>query len=112
MSTDEKLFEKDISALTGCQRNLEDIVIVDTVIAHYTHNLTNGVFMPVYVPSSTLVEDKWLLDLSDYLNTLGDTDNCKERIRTDFKLEEMFNECKQNKAVAKRQELLAGRKMS
>lgn len=99
------MFIKDIDILLGeGNRIVNEILIVDTVMANYTNKLTNGIFIPPYRLHND-VEDNTLKMLLKYLGGFIDIENPVDDVRTkikhDFGLLEKFNGYKQNQAFLK-----------
>lgn len=67
---------------------------------NFTLHLTNGIFLPSYTLDKD-AEDRWLLDLSYYLQEFSSVTNVREKIKNDFSLDTIFDENRQSKAVKK-----------
>ncbi len=98
-SSDRQLYVKNLDLLEG-GRSKEDIVIVDSVMQKFTKNLTNGIFLPIYITTSEK-QDKWLHFLIPYLKDLSISPSIRQRIKKDFELDDMFENSKQRQAFNK-----------
>ena len=78
-------------------RTLDDIIIVDTNMHHFTLHLTNGMYLPPYAVEKDS-EDEWLVHLCGYLLTFLGVSNVREKIIREFNLDQMFEENRQTKA--------------
>ena len=67
---------------------------------NYTVHLTNGIYLPPYQVDKDH-EDDWLLVLGHYLLDFINVKNIRHKIKTDFELDSLFEESKQNQAFKK-----------
>jgi hypothetical protein len=81
-------------------RGKDDIILVDTNMHNYTVHLTNGLYLPPYHLDKDH-DDKWLYYLGQYLMEFVHIKNVRQKIKTDFDLDKMFEESKQNQAFKK-----------
>jgi hypothetical protein len=69
-------------------------------MTNFTLQLTNGIYLPSYRINSDH-EDIMLKYLLEYLLEFIDVPDVRQKIKEDFDLDNMFNECKQTKAFYK-----------
>lgn len=60
---------------------------------NFTSYLTSGIFLPPYRIANDM-EDICLKLLGQYLLLFKDESDCKYKIKTDFRLAQMFEDCK------------------
>jgi hypothetical protein len=67
---------------------------------NYTVHLTNGIYLPPYYVDKD-PDDEWLPILGSYLLDFINVKNVRHKIKTDFELDILFEESKQNQAFKK-----------
>ena len=98
-SEDSTLLIKNLEVLLG-GRKLENILIVDTNMHHFTKQLTNGIFVPSYRIDRDN-NDFILKYLKNYILEFVEVNDVKVKIKNDFGLDKLFDESKQTKAFHK-----------
>ncbi len=81
-------------------RKAQNVLIIDQNMQNFTSYLTSGIFLPPYRISNDS-GDICLKLLHQYIMEFKDESDCKHKIKTDFKLSQMFEDCKQTQAFNK-----------
>lgn len=94
-SKDESLHIKNLDILLK-NRSLKDIIIVDSSMQNYTLHLTSGIYIPTYTFNKDQTDNTLSL-LEEYLISFLDESDVRTKIKSDFDINEMFNQGKQAK---------------